>query len=110
VAVNFQAAVRARATGPRILDDQHGAPPPITPDPLPRRPGGARTAEKNRVQKLLEDAQIKLSVVASDIFGASSRDVMAALIAGRTVLVTAPTRMRQAATSTVARTRPKVTF
>ena len=29
----------------------------------------ARTAEKNRVEKLLEDACIKLSVVASDIFG-----------------------------------------
>jgi transposase len=28
----------------------------------------ARTAEKQRVEKLLEDAQIKLSVVASDIF------------------------------------------
>jgi transposase len=43
----------------------------------------ARTAEKNRVEKLLEDAQIKLSVVASDIFGASGRDMMAALIAGQ---------------------------
>jgi len=38
--------------------------------------------EKNRVEKLLEDAQIKLSVVASDIFGISGRDMMAALIAG----------------------------
>jgi transposase len=42
----------------------------------------ARTAEKNRVEKLLEDACIKLSVVASDIFGVSGRDMMAALIAG----------------------------
>ncbi len=42
----------------------------------------ARTAEKNRVEKLLEDAQIKLSVVASDIFGVSGRDMMGALIAG----------------------------
>jgi hypothetical protein len=41
-----------------------------------------RTAEKNRVEKLLEDAQIKLSVVASDIFGVSGREMMAALIAG----------------------------
>ncbi len=39
-------------------------------------------AEKNRVEKLLEDAQIKLSVVASDIFGVSGRDMMAALVAG----------------------------
>jgi transposase len=38
--------------------------------------------EKNRVEKLLEDAQIKLSVVASDIFGVSGRDMMAAMIAG----------------------------
>jgi transposase len=43
---------------------------------------GERTAEKNRVEKLLEDACIKLSVVASDIFGVSGRDMMAALIAG----------------------------
>ena len=43
----------------------------------------ARTAEKQRVEKLLEDAQIKLSVVASDIFGVSGREMMAALIAGR---------------------------
>ena len=42
----------------------------------------ARTAEKNRVGKLLEDAQIKLSVVVSDIFGVSGRDMLAALVAG----------------------------
>jgi len=41
-----------------------------------------RNREKNRVEKLLEDSQIKLSVVASDIFGVSGRDMMAALIAG----------------------------
>ena len=34
------------------------------------------------MEKLLEDAQIKLSVVASDIFGVSGRAMMAALIAG----------------------------
>src|SRR5919205_1568534 len=44
----------------------------------------ARTAEKQRVEKLLEDAQIKLSVVASDIFGVSGRQMMAALIGGQT--------------------------
>jgi transposase len=43
---------------------------------------GARTAEKNRVEKLLEDACIKLSVVASDTFGVSGRAMMAALIGG----------------------------
>ena len=41
-----------------------------------------QTREKNRVEKLLEDSQIKLSVVASDIFGVSGREMMAALIAG----------------------------
>lgn len=43
---------------------------------------GERTREKNRVEKLLEDAGIKLSVVASDIFGVSGRAMMAALIGG----------------------------
>ena len=42
----------------------------------------SRTAEKQRVEKLLEDAQIKLSVVVSDLFGVSGRAMMAALIAG----------------------------
>jgi transposase len=57
-----------------------------------------RTAEKNRVEKLLEDACIKLSVVASDIFGVSGRDMMAALIAGerdpKVLAQLARTRMR----------------
>ena len=55
-------------------------------------------AEKNRVEKLLEDAQIKLSVVASDIFGVSGRDMMAALVAGerdpKVLAQLARTRMR----------------
>ena len=59
---------------------------------------GTRTAEKNRVEKLLEDACIKLSVVASDIFGVSGRAMMAALIAGerdpRRLANLARTRMR----------------
>src|SRR6476659_869397 len=42
----------------------------------------ARTAEKSRVEKLLEGACLKLSVVATDIFGVSGRAMMAALIAG----------------------------
>jgi transposase len=43
----------------------------------------ARTAEKQRVEKLLEDALIKLSVVVSDLFGVSGRAMMAALIDGQ---------------------------
>jgi len=41
------------------------------------------TREKQRVEKLLEDAGIKLSVVASDIFGVSGREIMQALIDGQ---------------------------
>src|SRR6059058_4325557 len=41
-----------------------------------------RTAEKQRAEKLLEDAGIKLSVVASDIFGVSGRAMMDDLIGG----------------------------
>ena len=59
---------------------------------------GARTAEKNRVEKLLEDACIKLSVVAADIFGVSGRAMMAALIGGerdpRVLAQLARSRMR----------------
>jgi transposase len=58
----------------------------------------ARTGEKNRVEKLLEDAQIKLSVVASDIFGVSGRAMLAALISGerdpKALAQLARTRMR----------------
>jgi Transposase len=34
-----------------------------------------RTREKQRLEKLLEDAQIKLSLVASDMFGVSGRTI-----------------------------------
>ena len=42
-----------------------------------------RTAEKQRVEKLLEDAQIKLSAVVSDIFGMSGRAMLEAMIGGQ---------------------------
>ena len=38
----------------------------------------------NRVQKVLEDAHIKLASVASDVMGASGRAMMAAIVAGHT--------------------------
>ena len=41
-----------------------------------------RTRHKQRMEKLLEDALIKLSTVATDIFGKSGRDMIEALIAG----------------------------
>ncbi|WP_454083791.1 IS110 family transposase [Georgenia sp. Marseille-Q6866] len=43
----------------------------------------ARNAEKQRAEKVLEDAQIKVSVVVSDLFGVSGRAMMAALIDGQ---------------------------
>src|SRR5580693_3830625 len=42
----------------------------------------ARTAEKQRAGKLLEDACIKASSVVAGIFGVSGRDMLAALAAG----------------------------
>lgn len=41
-----------------------------------------RTRHKQRVEKLLEDAQVKLSTVATDIFGVSGRAMMEAMIGG----------------------------
>lgn len=42
-----------------------------------------RAREVNRVQKVLEDANVKLASVASDVMGVSSRQMLAALIAGK---------------------------
>ena len=42
----------------------------------------ARTAEKQRAEKLLEDAHLKLSGVISDIHGVSGREMLRAIIAG----------------------------
>ena len=53
-------------------------------DALPDRLVQERTAEVNRVQKVLEDANIKLASVATDIMGASGRAMLAALVTGTT--------------------------
>lgn len=57
-----------------------------------------QTREKQRLEKLLEDAQIKLSSVVSDILGVSGRNMLEAMISGQrnpTVLAEmAMTRMR----------------
>jgi hypothetical protein len=42
----------------------------------------ARTQLKNRVVKVLEDTNIKLASVVSDLFGRSGRRMLAALVAG----------------------------
>ena len=43
-----------------------------------------RTAAANRIQKVLEDANIKLAGVATDVLGVAGRDMLEALIAGET--------------------------
>jgi len=43
-----------------------------------------RTAEANRLQKTLEGSNIKLASVATDILGASGREILHALVAGAT--------------------------
>jgi len=43
-----------------------------------------RARVANRIQKVLEDANIKLGSVASDVLGASGRDMLAALVSGET--------------------------
>jgi transposase len=43
-----------------------------------------RTRETNRIQKVLEDANIKLAAVATDVLGASGRAMLEALVAGET--------------------------
>jgi transposase len=43
----------------------------------------ARTAEKQRVEKLLEDGHLKLSSVISDIHGVSGRAMLEAIVAGQ---------------------------
>jgi transposase len=45
---------------------------------------GERSAAANRIQKVLEDANIKLAGVATDVLGVSGRDMLEALIAGET--------------------------
>ena len=45
---------------------------------------GERSAAANRIQKVLEDANIKLASVATDVLGVSGRDMLEALIGGET--------------------------
>jgi transposase len=44
---------------------------------------GNATSEKNRVEKILQDANVKLSSALSDIFGASGQLMLEALLAGK---------------------------
>ena len=86
----------ARATSPARADprklhspSRHSESPDLTrrrrlriPDNSVQVDLGAATAEKNRIQKVLEDANIKLGTVLGDVFGASGRAMLAALVNG----------------------------
>ena len=58
----------------------------------------ARTSEINRLQKVLEDAGVKLATVATDVMGVSGREMMRALIGG----VADPTGARRSGQGAVA--------
>lgn len=45
--------------------------------------GAEQTAVANRLQKVLEDANVKLGGVATDVLGVSGRAILAAIVAGR---------------------------
>src|ERR1039457_2036120 len=76
----------AAAWSRQMLRPSFVPPPPIRElRDLTRYPAdlvAARTAEKQRAEKLLEDACIKLSAVVTGIFGVSGRDMLAVLVAG----------------------------
>jgi transposase len=44
---------------------------------------GAKASVANRIQKVLEDANLKLGSVASDVLGVSGRDMLRAIVEGR---------------------------
>lgn len=48
-----------------------------------KRMVGASTAERNRIQKTLEDANVKLGNVLSDVFGVSGQKMLDALLEGK---------------------------
>ena len=45
---------------------------------------GEKASVANRIQKVLEDANVKLGSVASDVLGMSGRDMLRAIVAGQT--------------------------
>ena len=55
---------------------------PAGADPDPARLAQDQARHQSRVEKILEDALLKISVVISDLFGASGRRFLDALVAG----------------------------
>ena len=65
---------------------------------------GQRTAEKNRLQNILEDANIKLGSVVSDVFGVSGLAMVKALAAGETT----PKELADLAKGSLVKKRPEL--
>jgi transposase len=71
-----------------------------------RRPGiQARVTRINRVSQLLEDANLKLAAVASDMMGVSGRALLAALLTGHAN----PQALAESAKGRLRRTRAQLT-
>jgi hypothetical protein len=83
--------LRAAASDPRSA----------RPDPLRRKLSQAQAAERNRLIKLLESANIKLSGLISDIFGVSGQAMLLVLIEGKET----PAEMAQHARKRMRRAR-----
>jgi transposase len=66
---------------------------------------GAATSEKNRIQKVLEDANVKLGNVLSDVFGVSGQLMLDALLEGKT----SPAAMAQMAKRRARKKIPELT-
>jgi transposase len=65
---------------------------------------GQRTAEKNRLQNILEDANIKLASVVSDVFGKTGLSIVLALAAG----VTDPVQLSDLARGSLVRKKEQL--
>jgi transposase len=65
---------------------------------------GAGASERNRVQKVLEDANVKLGNVLSDVFGVSGQSMLAALLAKRGT----PEQIAEFARGTLRRKVPEI--
>ena len=66
----------------------------------------SQSAERNRLQRLLETANIKLASVVSDVLGVSGRDMLRALIGG----TASPEEMADLARRRLRRKRPELTL
>src|SRR6266567_7521777 len=76
-----------RPAGPRTVEAQFRAPRPVQELRNLTRYRAKLTGERNRVHsritKILEDANLKLGSVASDILGVTGRRIIEAIIAGQ---------------------------